>query len=102
MTNTKSAHITPIGGNVFADLGFDPKEATALKSESQRIVSEKLAVKESVIKELAGRLTREACKVGLALSPEDSGRRSLPKEQQEKIQDCCSPRIRRAMFWLYV
>ncbi len=59
MKNIKSMHITPIGGNVFADLGFDPKETAALKAESQRVVSEKLAVKESLIKEQAGRLTRE-------------------------------------------
>ena len=35
---TKSMHITPVGGNVFADLGFEP---AALKAESQRIISEK-------------------------------------------------------------
>jgi predicted XRE-type DNA-binding protein len=47
-------HITPVGGNVFADLGFDPKEAAALKAESNRIISEKLAIKESLMTELAG------------------------------------------------
>ena len=41
---TKSMHITPVGGNVFADLGFEPEEAAALKAESQRIISEKLAI----------------------------------------------------------
>lgn len=40
---TKSMHVIPVGGNVFADLGFEPEEATALKVESQRIISEKLA-----------------------------------------------------------
>ncbi|MFA5372332.1 MAG: XRE family transcriptional regulator [Sideroxydans sp.] len=54
MNNTKSMHITPVGGNVFADLGFDPKEAAALKAESNRIISEKLAIKESLMTELAG------------------------------------------------
>lgn len=54
MNNTKSMHITPVGGNVFADLGFDPKEAAALKVESNRIISEKLAIKESLMTELAG------------------------------------------------
>lgn len=44
--DTKSAHITPVGSNVFADLGFEPKEAAMLKAESQRIISEKLAIKE--------------------------------------------------------
>lgn len=28
---TKSMHITPVGGNVFADLGFEPKEAAELE-----------------------------------------------------------------------
>lgn len=51
---TKSAHITPVGGNVFADMGFEPEEAAALKAESQRIVSEKLAIKYSPMTELAG------------------------------------------------
>lgn len=44
--DTKSAHITPVGSNVFADLGFEPEEATTLKAESQHIIAEKLAIKE--------------------------------------------------------
>ncbi len=51
--NTKSMHITPVGGNVFADLGFDENEAAALKAESNRIISEKLAIKELLMSELA-------------------------------------------------
>ena len=51
---TKSMHITPVGGNVFADLGFAPEEAKALKDESQRIISEKLSIKYSLMTELAG------------------------------------------------
>jgi hypothetical protein len=35
---TKSTHITPAVGNVFADLGFEPADATALKTESQRVI----------------------------------------------------------------
>jgi len=27
---TRSMPITPVGGNVFADLGFEPEEAAAL------------------------------------------------------------------------
>lgn len=52
--DTKSAHITPAGGNIFADLGFEPEEAASLKAESQRIISEKLAIKNSLMAELAG------------------------------------------------
>ncbi|HUG58638.1 MAG TPA: XRE family transcriptional regulator [Candidimonas sp.] len=51
--DTKSRHITPVGGNVFADLGFEQEEAVALKTESQRIISEKLAIKDSLMTELA-------------------------------------------------
>ncbi len=51
--STKSAHITPAGGNVFADLGFEPGEAAELKAESQRIISEKLAIKASLMTEIA-------------------------------------------------
>jgi len=50
---TNSAHITPAAGNVFADLGFSPEDATSLKAESQRIISEKLAIKETLLAELA-------------------------------------------------
>jgi hypothetical protein len=42
MKNTKSMHITPAGGNVFADLGFEPKEAAILLAETDRVISEKL------------------------------------------------------------
>ncbi len=51
--DTKSSHVTPVGGNVFADLGFDPKEAQLLKAASDRIISEKLAIKTALMTELA-------------------------------------------------
>jgi predicted XRE-type DNA-binding protein len=51
--NTKSAHITVSGGNVFADLGFSPKEAAALQAKSKRMISEKVAIKESLMTELS-------------------------------------------------
>ena len=47
------ARITPSCGNVFADLGFEPEEAAALKEHSNRIISEKLAIKDSLMAELA-------------------------------------------------
>lgn len=50
---TKSMHITLVGGNVFADLGFEPEEAEALKAESLRMISEELANKDSLMTELA-------------------------------------------------
>ncbi|WP_138519271.1 helix-turn-helix domain-containing protein [Limnobacter alexandrii] len=50
---TKSTHVTPAGGNVFADLGFSPKESVLLKAKTQRIISEKLMIKKSLMGELA-------------------------------------------------
>ena len=47
-------HAPPVGGNVFADLGFEQEEAAALKDESQRIISEKRAIKDALMAELAG------------------------------------------------
>jgi predicted XRE-type DNA-binding protein len=52
-SNTNSMHKTPVGANVFADLGFDAKEAALLKAESNRVISEKLAIKELLMSELA-------------------------------------------------
>jgi len=46
--DTASRHITPADGNVFVDLGFEPEEAATLKAESQRRISEKLAIKETM------------------------------------------------------
>ncbi len=50
---TKSMHITPAGGNVFSDLGFEPEVAVELQANSNRIISEKLAIKNSLMNELA-------------------------------------------------
>jgi len=50
---TKSMHITPAGGNVFTDLGFEPAEAAALQEQSKRVISEKLAIKENLMAEIS-------------------------------------------------
>lgn len=52
-TDTKSTHVTQVGGNIFADLGFDPEEALTLRAESIRVISEKLAIKETLMSELS-------------------------------------------------
>lgn len=52
-TDVESRHFTPAGGNVFADLGFEVDEAEALKVESDRIISEKMAIKEALMTEIA-------------------------------------------------
>lgn len=50
---TKSMHITPVGGNIFADLGFEPKEAARMLAETDRAISEKLAIKENLMSEIS-------------------------------------------------
>jgi predicted XRE-type DNA-binding protein len=49
----KLGHITPVGVNIFSELGFDPKEADKLLEESNKIISGKLSIKESLMTELA-------------------------------------------------
>lgn len=60
--DTKSARVTPAGGNVFADLGFEPAEAQALRAQSQRIISDKIAIKEKLMGELAQWIATENLK----------------------------------------
>ena len=51
--DTQTTNVTSVTGNVFADLGFEPQLAAELKSQSQRIVAEKLAIKEHLLAEWA-------------------------------------------------
>ena len=48
-----AGHITPVGGNVFADLGFEPAEAAALFEQSQKAIAKKLAIKAQLMDTLA-------------------------------------------------
>jgi predicted XRE-type DNA-binding protein len=59
---TKSMHITPIDGNIFADLGFEPEEAAKLQANSNRIISEKLAIKNSLMSELSDWISQKNLK----------------------------------------
>ena len=52
-TVTKTTNVTSATGNVFADLGFEPQLAAELKSQSERIIADKLAIKEHLLTELA-------------------------------------------------
>ena len=54
----RTMHITPVGGNVFTDLGFESEEAAALQTESKRIISEKLSIKESLVVKQRAKLSR--------------------------------------------
>lgn len=56
------AHVTPADGNVFADLGFDEREARDLQARSRAIIEEKLAIKISLMEELDAWIRRENLK----------------------------------------
>lgn len=47
-TKSRTTHITPVGGNVFLDLGFPPDEAVKLKAHSDMLIKTKLALAESL------------------------------------------------------
>lgn len=67
-TKTKTEHITPVGGNVFADLGFPPEEAAALQADTKRMISEKLAIKNHLMSEIAGWIDEKHLKQAEAAS----------------------------------
>jgi predicted XRE-type DNA-binding protein len=46
-------HITKPGDNIFADLGFETAEALSLQTQSKRIISEKLAIKDQLMSEIS-------------------------------------------------
>lgn len=57
LSDTESMHITPVGGNVFLDLGFEPDEAAALQAETKRVVSEKRQSRQKKIASLLDGIT---------------------------------------------
>jgi predicted XRE-type DNA-binding protein len=48
-----TTHVTAANGNVFADLGFAPKEAKKLLAESNQRINETLAMKRALMDEVA-------------------------------------------------
>jgi predicted XRE-type DNA-binding protein len=59
VADNQSAHTTPVGGNVFADLGFSPAEAKALQAQSRVVIAKKLAIKKQLMDSLAGWMVQE-------------------------------------------
>ena len=55
---TKSAHgrrhVTASDGNIFADLGFEPRRAARLLAESNAIIERKLALRRELAGKIAG------------------------------------------------
>lgn len=64
--DTLLRHITPADGNIFLDLGFPPEEASTLLAETDKVISEKRAFKESLITELAQWIARNHLKPAAA------------------------------------
>ena len=46
-------HVTPVEGNIFADLGFEQEEAADLLLQTDAIISENLAIKHSLMEKIA-------------------------------------------------
>lgn len=49
--DTSIQHITPSGGNIFADLGFEPQEANKLKIKAQLMAQLSEWIKEQSLKQ---------------------------------------------------
>ncbi len=54
-----SAHITKVGGNVFADLGFSAVEAKALQMQARKVIAKKLDIKKQLMDALADWIVQE-------------------------------------------
>lgn len=52
-SDLKSRHITPRDGNVFADLGFAPKEAAALLQDADTRIAKSQRLKEEMASAIA-------------------------------------------------
>ncbi|HEY5579862.1 MAG TPA: XRE family transcriptional regulator [Rhodoferax sp.] len=69
----KSTHITPADGNVFADLGFAPKEAVAMLADADARIAKSQKLKKDAAKAIAQwmqseKLTQVAASAILAVS----------------------------------
>jgi predicted XRE-type DNA-binding protein len=51
--DTKSRHPTKVGGNVFVDLGFAPKEAKRLLDHADAQIDESIRLKQQLMVEIA-------------------------------------------------
>ena len=59
LNTEQSSHVTPVGGNVFADLGFDAEEAKALQLQTHQVIAKKLAIKAQLMDTLADWIEKE-------------------------------------------
>lgn len=71
--DVKSRHVTRKGGNVFADIGFQPKEAKLLLARADTRIDESVRLKRQLMDEIAAwmkarNLTQEAAAEALRTS----------------------------------
>ncbi len=59
IADNEIGHTTPVGGNVFADLGFDEAEASALQAQVREVIAKKLAIKKQLIDTLTEWMQKE-------------------------------------------
>ena len=59
IADNAAGHITPAGGNVFADLGFYKAEAKALQAQTRDVIAKKLAIKTQLMDSLAQWMAQE-------------------------------------------
>ena len=59
IADNASAHITPVGGNVFADLGFSAAESKVLQAQVREVIAKKLAIKKQLMDALADWMAQE-------------------------------------------
>lgn len=61
-TDSDIRHVTPSGGNVFADLGFDKQDAEKFYADSLSEIENTLAIKEQLMEEITLWITRNQMK----------------------------------------
>ncbi|EKP5054412.1 XRE family transcriptional regulator [Salmonella enterica] len=61
-TDSDIRHVTPSGGNVFADLGVDKQDAEKLYADSLREIENTLAIKEQLMEEITLWITQNQMK----------------------------------------
>ncbi|CAI1730502.1 MULTISPECIES: helix-turn-helix domain-containing protein [Serratia] len=57
--DSDSRHVTPAGGNVFADLGFSADEARQLQAQSNAEIAQLIALKKQLMGEISAWIEEE-------------------------------------------
>ena len=70
MADNVTAHITPVGGNVFADLGFSPAEANALQAQVLAQAHAQLGLQLQPVQTVVEKRATFACTPALVRPPQ--------------------------------